>query len=118
MTKLAIRNLESYNWPTSLFDSYFYPTYMRSFFDYAPVSVFNKLEDGKAYTISFDLPGFKSDEIEVLVENGILSIDAKNKTRSYSESVTLPRAVSAENPFAELKDGILTVSLAPRLKIR
>ena len=112
MTKLAIRNLESYNWPTSLvLDSYFYPSYLRSFFDYEPLAAFKKSDDAKSYTISFDLPGFKPDEIEALIENNVLSIDAQNKGRSYKESVSLPKSLSAENPSAELKDGVLTVNL-------
>lgn len=106
--------LHRYDWPFSTLDSYFHSTLFSSLFDYAPHAII-KSEDDKSYTLVFDVPGFKQDEVNVEVDNSYLTVSAKNKTRSYSQSVYLGHEIDAAAPEAELKDGVLTVTLARRV---
>ncbi len=113
MTKLINYNLQRYDWPSVFtLDSYFYPSFLRPFFDIEPLAAFAKSSYNKSYSISFDVPGFKADEVNVEIQDGFLTVDAKNKTRSYRQSISLPRELDTSAPNAELKDGVLSVQLA------
>lgn len=84
-------------------------------------------EDDDKITIEAEMPGFQRDEIDVNVENGVLTIkaerSAKNendgKKRHLSErrftrvrrAFTLPRTVDGSDVDARLNDGILTLTL-------
>lgn len=87
-------------------------------------------EDDEQITIEAEMPGFKRDEIEISVENGVLSIQAergtkpedqsgKSKKKHLSErrytrvkrSFTLPRSVDGSDVDASLDDGVLTLTL-------
>ena len=89
-------------------------------------------EDEKAITLKIDLPGVKKDDIDITVENGVLSVSGERKfekeekkenfTRiergygAYSRSFALPEYVDAKNVSAEAKDGVLRVSLPKSAK--
>lgn len=115
MRKLTIKSY-NHDWP-SIFalDSYFSPSFFRSFFDYDAHTYARKSDDGKSYSLSFDVPGFKHDEISVKIENGVLTVSAENKARSYSQSVSLGRELDTSAPEAELKNGVLEVKLAHKV---
>ncbi len=84
-------------------------------------------EDDDQITIEAELPGFKQDEVEVNVENGVLTIKAERqpkeedgkKKRHMSErrytrvqrSFTLPRTVDGSDVDASLEGGVLTLTL-------
>lgn len=84
-------------------------------------------EDDDAITIEAELPGFKSDEVDVSVENGVLTIKAERapkaddgqKKRHMTErrytrvqrSFTLPRTVDGSDVDAKLEGGLLTLTL-------
>ena len=112
--------LRSNNWLDSFFD---YPTQLsrnESTFD---VNIFEK--DDTLF-VEAALPGITREEVNLDIENNSLSIGVQRKQEnekkgvnyiwkesSYSEAsriVSLPRDVDTENPVAELKDGLLTVS--------
>ena len=73
------------------------------------------------------MPGFKKDEIDVQIRNGVLTIQAEHseeeetkgekfhrKERRYgavTRSIALPGNVTEENAKAELKDGVLTLCI-------
>jgi HSP20 family protein len=77
-----------------------------------------------------ELPGVKREDIDLKVENNILTIrgqrqrDAEVKEDAYhriersygsfARSFTLPNTVSADGIKAEFKDGVLTVTLPAR----
>ena len=77
-----------------------------------------------------ELPGIKSEDIDLKVENNVLTIrgerkrDAEIKQDAYqrvertygafARSFTLPSTVSPEGVKAEFKDGVLTVVLPAR----
>lgn len=84
-------------------------------------------EDDDKITIEAEMPGFKRDEIDVNVENGVLTIKAERSSkednngtkRHLSErrftrvqrAFTLPRTVDGSDVEAKLGDGILTLTL-------
>ncbi len=84
-------------------------------------------EDDEKITIEAEVPGFKRNEIDVNVENGVLTIKAERaakdvangKKRHMSErrftrvqrAFTLPRTVDGSEVDASLHDGILTLTL-------
>ncbi len=83
-------------------------------------------EDDESITIEAEMPGFKRDEIEVNVENGVLTIkgerqakEGNGRKRHMSErrytrvqrSFSLPRSVDGSDVDATMSDGILTVRL-------
>lgn len=90
-----------------------------------PVDV---VEDEEGIVIEAEMPGFKRDEIDVNVENGVLTIKAernsaesngKQRKRHLSErrytrvqrSFTLPRSVDGSEVEASLSNGLLTLTL-------
>jgi HSP20 family protein len=88
------------------------------------------LETEQELTVRADLPGMKEENIEVKVENGVLTIkgnrefkeEEKNKgyhriERSYgafTRAFTLPDTVDPDKVTAEYKNGVLDVVFAKR----
>jgi HSP20 family protein len=90
-------------------------------------------EDADHVFIEAELPGFKKDEVNVNLENGMLTISADRKSETenkgakkgdwllherhydrFSRSFTLPPAVDAQSVQAKLNEGVLTITLAKR----
>jgi HSP20 family protein len=85
------------------------------------------LQDKDNITVKAELPGMKKEEIDVSLENGVLSISGERKRDKkfessetcreerfvgrFQRSVTLPAAVEAGKVKAQYKDGVLTVTL-------
>jgi HSP20 family protein len=85
------------------------------------------LEDKEAVILSMELPGMKSEDVHVQVEDGYLTIRGERKheketseknvhrlERSYGEftrSFLLPENVKADAVVASLKDGVLKLQL-------
>lgn len=87
----------------------------------------------QSIVITASLPGFAKDEVQVEVDDGVLSISAQRHTGASSEgatpevtwhsrerrqvnwsrSVRLPDGVNGDGVTAELKDGVLTI-IVPR----
>lgn len=85
--------------------------------------------------VEADLPGFNKDQIDINVEQGVLSIEAnRTDTRPEDEKgqahvnerrfhhvarrFTLPSAYNADEVDANLKDGVLTVTLPKREEVK
>lgn len=84
-------------------------------------------ETDSGLELSFDLPGFKPEDIDVHLSGNTLTVRAERKEEktekgktfhrverrrgSYSRSVTLPCAVVEDKITAEYKDGVLTLAL-------
>jgi HSP20 family protein len=93
-----------------------------------PVDIY---EDRDEVVLKAELPGMKKEDIDVRVENNVLTLNGQRKQekeakedgyfrseRSYgtfSRSFTLPTTVDVKKISASYKDGILTVQL-PRLE--
>ncbi len=81
-----------------------------------PVSV---QEDKDNLSVTAELPGVARDDINVELEDEVLSLSATRKVSgaggeqsvTFARSFTLPSAVQADKIAAELKDGILRLTL-------
>jgi HSP20 family protein len=88
-------------------------------------------EDGDHIYVEADLPGFNKEEVDITLENSTLTIAAERKAESRQEkpgdyllnerrftrflrSFTLPPTVDESSVQANLKDGVLIVTLNKR----
>jgi HSP20 family protein len=91
-------------------------------------------EDGDHFYLDAELPGFKKEDVEITLENQILTISAERKIEEESKdggnkgewllnerrytrflrSFTLPPTVSDQAVNAKLESGVLTVTLKKR----
>jgi HSP20 family protein len=83
-------------------------------------------EDGE-YVLSAELPGLSKDDVDVSVDDSVLTIKGEKKSEreekrgrthirerrygAFERSFTLPRNVAADKIRAEVKDGIIEVHL-------
>jgi len=68
--------------------------------------------DGDVAKVEIDLPGFSEEEIDVVVENGVLAIHAENTERGRRRRLfRLLDTADPESIRATLKNGVLTVSV-------
>ena len=90
-------------------------------------------EDENHIYVEAEMPGFKKDEIDVTLESGVLTISAERKTepregatkhlteRTFTRvyrSFSLPNTVDENKVDAELKDGVLHLSLDKREEVK
>ncbi|HEU4620228.1 MAG TPA: Hsp20/alpha crystallin family protein [Gammaproteobacteria bacterium] len=84
-------------------------------------------ENDKEYLIKVDLPEVKKDDIEISVENGVLTLSGERKVEKsagdekehrretfygrFERSFALPEDVDQEKISAECRDGVLKVHL-------
>jgi HSP20 family protein len=91
-------------------------------------------ENEKSYLVRGEFPGYGKDEIKAEIVDGVLKLHAEHKdekwdqdeeegwrsieTRSgsYTRSFALPEDVLAEKAKAEMKDGVLRITLPRELK--
>lgn len=83
--------------------------------------------DASAYRITMELPGVAEEDIHLTVEDGVVHLKGEKKTSredkgdtwyfserqygSFSRSFALPEDADADGVKADLKDGVLTVTL-------
>jgi HSP20 family protein len=95
---------------------------------------FEVKETKDAYVFKADLPGVKDEDLDLSLTGNRLTITGKREEekreegdrfyafeRSYgtfSRSFTLPEGVDIEHAAAELKNGVLTVSLAKKPEVK
>ena len=84
-------------------------------------------EDKENFTVQVEVPGFKREDIQVSLQDGVLTISGERKEEKVSKeteihrqeryygkftrALSLPTAVAADKVKAAYKDGILTVTL-------
>ena len=89
-----------------------------------PVDIF---EDKDGVVLNAELPGMKKEDIELRVENNVLTLQGERKRENetkeegyfrseraygtFSRSFSLPTSVDTSKIGAEYKDGVLSVSL-------
>ena len=91
------------------------------------------LEDGERITLLADLSGTEREEVELTVENGILTIDAKPTLQApdgyslagqewdygtFHRTFQLSDAVHVDNINATVKHGVLTVNIPKREEVK
>ena len=108
-----------------LFDGSFGPVFRApgSFSRWAPA--LDVYQDKNQFTVVAELPGMKKEEIELSLQNGVLTISGERKEEKKGEegyrneryfgrfqrSVTLPTSVDGNKVKASYQDGILKVAL-------
>jgi len=92
-------------------------------------------EDGDHVYVEAELPGFKKDEIDISLENQMLTITAERRQEKdadkkgelllherqytrYQRSFNLPTTVDPQSCHAKLTDGILTLTLEKRAEAK
>src|SRR5208337_1160240 len=81
----------------------------------------------QSYVVTAEIPGMKTDDLEIKVERDTLTLKGERKPQgadedisyhrrerapgTFQRSLTLPGKVDAENVSAKYKDGVLTVTL-------
>ncbi|MDQ6932730.1 MAG: Hsp20/alpha crystallin family protein [Candidatus Eremiobacteraeota bacterium] len=101
------------NRPTDIFG--FDP--FRNFF--SNLSQFHGLEISRTdqgYEVEIPVPGYKPDQIEVTLDNGVLQVAGKNDRRTFTRSLALPEEIDSENIEANVEHGLLTIrmNLSPK----
>lgn len=79
----------------------------RNFF--SNLSQFHGLEISRTdqgYQVEVPVPGYKPDQIEVTLDNGVLQVLGKNERRSFTRSLALPEEIDSENIEANVEHGI------------
>jgi HSP20 family protein len=68
------------------------------------------------YTVEVPVPGFKPDQIEVTLEDGMLTVKGRNEKRNFSRTFTIPEDVDEERIEANVEHGMLmlTLTLLPK----
>jgi HSP20 family protein len=69
----------------------------------------HKTESG--WTIEMAVPGYKPEQIDVTVEDRVLTVTGKNERRSFQRSILIPEEVDAEGISAKVEYGLLTLGL-------
>ncbi len=107
----------------SLFEESFVPSASRG----ATVPAMDVSETRDAYTIELVVPGLRAEDLEITMENGILSISGtirqaqkeegrhvhrtERRYGSFKRTITLPATVKADQIAATLESGILRVDV-------
>tara|TARA_B100000212_G_scaffold23264_1_gene15504 strand:- start:5160 stop:5564 length:405 start_codon:yes stop_codon:yes gene_type:complete len=104
------------------FDGYF-NHFIDANYDYPRRNISINQND-KAYLINIEIPGFDKSEIDITVEEDILSVVGKNSDvdndmnyirKSINRSFYLPEDSKADKINAKVKNGILEIEI-PKLK--
>jgi HSP20 family protein len=76
---------------------------------FAPSVEVQKTDNG--WTVEIPVPGFRPEEIEVTVEDRVLTISGKSERRSFQRSILLPEEVDPETIEAKVEHGLLALGL-------
>lgn len=98
------------------------------------------LDKGRSYELHAEMPGINKDDVNIEITENLLEISAETKEEKKEEDekagyirrerryakfyrkIPMPESVKAEDAVAELKDGILTITLPkiekPEEKVR
>ncbi len=71
-------------------------------------------DSGDVYKVELELAGFSKKDVKIKILDDTLSVYAKNKERSKKFKLHLNNSVSEEHVSAELKNGLLKLTLPKR----
>ncbi len=63
------------------------------------------------YEIEMPVAGFTPEQIEITVEDGVLTASGKAEKRSFRRSVALPEDIDTDAIEAKVENGLLTLAL-------
>jgi len=86
------------------------------------------VDNEKSYNLSVELPGYRKDDVEIKIDNNLLSISAveeekkeekeqpkyvikERNSKSFTRTFVLPREVDKENIEAAFENGLLSLSI-------
>ncbi|MEO0238111.1 MAG: Hsp20/alpha crystallin family protein [candidate division WOR-3 bacterium] len=111
----------------SLFDDKFFGKMLQPYYESNWTPSMDISETDKEFLVTVELPGMKKEDINLSIDNNVLTIEGERKSekeekgrtfhrieRSYGKfyrSVTLPKKVDEENIKATFKDGLLNITL-------
>lgn len=91
-------------------------------------------EDAEAIHVKAELPGIKTEDVKIDVENNVLTLRGERKLArederdsyhrverwygAFARQFLLPRTVDADRIEADLKEGVLTVRLPKRAEVK
>jgi HSP20 family protein len=91
-------------------------------------------EDSEKFLFKVELPGLKASDINVSLENNILTLSGERKNEfeekkqnflrierfygAFRRSFQLPNTIDASQINAEMKEGVLQLALAKRLEVQ
>jgi HSP20 family protein len=70
-----------------------------------------KRDDSGGYSVEVPVAGFKPSEIDVTLEDDVLTITGKNERRQFRRSLLLPEDIDRDNIGAKVENGMLTLTL-------
>lgn len=63
------------------------------------------------YTVEMPVAGFQPNEIDVSLEDGLLTVSGKSDKRSFTRSFTVPDNTDEDHIDAKVEHGMLTLTL-------
>jgi HSP20 family protein len=76
---------------------------------------FDVTEDTAQIVLEADVPGVKQEQLDIQIENNVLTVKGeRNPARTFSRTFKLPETVDAEKISAQLRDGVLKLTLPKR----
>ncbi len=63
------------------------------------------------YAVEIPVAGYKPDEIQVTMQDAVLSVSGKSDRRSFTRSLLLPDDVDRDNVEAHIENGLLSLKL-------
>ena len=63
------------------------------------------------FTVEIPVPGFKPEEIDVTLEDNVLTVAGKSAKRQFSRSLLLPEEINPDSISAKVEHGLLNLTL-------
>ena len=70
----------------------------------------NKSENG--YTVEIPVAGYKPEQIDVTLDQNVLTVAGKSEKRQFTRSLIVPEEIDSETIQANVQDGMLTLKLS------
>jgi HSP20 family protein len=67
--------------------------------------------DNGGFQVEMAVAGFKPEEIDVTLDDGVLTVSGKSEKRQFTRSLLLPEHIDSENIEARVEHGLLTLVL-------
>jgi HSP20 family protein len=68
-------------------------------------------KDETGFTVELPVAGFKPDQIDVTLDQKVLTIAGNSEKRQFSRSLLVPEGIDAETIQANVENGMLTLRL-------
>ncbi len=86
---------------------------LRNVFGYANNAVggFEIQRTQNGYDVELAVAGFRPDQINVTLDNGVLTISGESERRKFTRTLSVPDEIDPESVEARVEHGMLTLSL-------